>query len=87
MVSHMKRATVRDLRNHFAKVARWIEAGESVEVTFRGKPLARMVPANSNMRKSQPQWPDFEARLKKVFGRRVVADSQAAIDEGRGGGR
>jgi antitoxin (DNA-binding transcriptional repressor) of toxin-antitoxin stability system len=38
----MKTATVRDLRNHFAKVSRWLEAGEKVEITKRGMPYAKM---------------------------------------------
>jgi len=38
----MKTATVRDLRNNFAKVSRWLEAGEKVEITKRGVPYADM---------------------------------------------
>ena len=40
----MKTATVRDLRNQFPLVARWIEEGESVEITRSGKPFARLAP-------------------------------------------
>ena len=40
----MKTATVRDLRNEFAKVSAWLEAGETVQVLKRGKPFARVVP-------------------------------------------
>ena len=39
----MKAATVRDLRNHFPRVAAWIAEGESVEITKAGKPFARLV--------------------------------------------
>lgn len=40
----MKTATVRDLRNEFRRISRWLEQGESVQVLKRGKPFARVVP-------------------------------------------
>ena len=40
----MKTATVRDLRNRFQQISRWLEQGESVQVKKRGKPFARVVP-------------------------------------------
>lgn len=38
----MKTATVRDLRNNFAKVSRWLDAGEQVEITKRGHSYAKL---------------------------------------------
>jgi len=63
---HMKTATVRDLRYSFARIAKWLRAGESVEVTYRGKKLARLVPVGG-MIAVPPKPPDFEARLKRLF--------------------
>ena len=40
----MKTATVRDLRNEFGKVSKWLENGETVQIVKRGKPFARVVP-------------------------------------------
>ncbi|MEI6392515.1 MAG: hypothetical protein WCT12_15590 [Verrucomicrobiota bacterium] len=40
----MKTATVRDLRNHFPRVAAWIAEGEPVAITKAGKLFARLVP-------------------------------------------
>jgi antitoxin (DNA-binding transcriptional repressor) of toxin-antitoxin stability system len=40
----MKTATVRDLRNQFGRISKWLEAGESVQVVKRGKAFARVVP-------------------------------------------
>ena len=40
----MKTASVRDLRNDFARLSAWIENGEPVEITKGGKPFARLVP-------------------------------------------
>ena len=40
----MKTATIRDLRNDFARVSKWLEKGETVEIIKRGKPYADLVP-------------------------------------------
>jgi antitoxin (DNA-binding transcriptional repressor) of toxin-antitoxin stability system len=40
----MKTATVRDLRNEFSRLSRWLEKGETVQIVRRGKPFARVVP-------------------------------------------
>ena len=57
----MKTATVRDLRNKFADVARWIEHGEQVCITRNGKSFATLSPAAPE----QPRKVDWAARLKK----------------------
>jgi antitoxin (DNA-binding transcriptional repressor) of toxin-antitoxin stability system len=57
----MKTATVRDLRNHFADVAKWIEVGEAVTITRNGAVFATLAPA----RRAQPRKIDWAARLKK----------------------
>jgi prevent-host-death family protein len=43
----MRRATVRDLRNHYTSLLRWIRAGEEIVITRRGKPVARLVPESA----------------------------------------
>ncbi len=60
----MKTATVRDLRNHFAKVSNWIKDGQEVEITSRGVPLARLVPMAQPKRKRVRF--DAKARMKKL---------------------
>ena len=40
----MKTATVRDLRNRFAAVAKWIEDGEQVAITRHGETFATLSP-------------------------------------------
>ncbi len=40
----MKIATVRDLRNDFARLSSAIEKGQSVQIFKRGRPFARLVP-------------------------------------------
>lgn len=40
----MKTATVRDLRNDFARLSKWLDKGETIEILKRGKPVADLVP-------------------------------------------
>ncbi len=40
----MKTATVRDLRNRYTSLLRWISAGEEVLITQRGVVIARLSP-------------------------------------------
>ena len=40
----MKTATVRELRNDFGTVSKWLESGETVQIMKRGKPFARVIP-------------------------------------------
>ena len=60
----MKTATVADLRNNFARVSKWIEAGEKVSIVKRGQPFAVLAPAR-NERKGVSSWPDLVARMVK----------------------
>jgi prevent-host-death family protein len=63
----MKTATVRDLRNRFARVASWIAEGEPVEITKSGKPFARLLPAVPQ-KPRRFKMPDIMARLNRDFG-------------------
>ena len=85
----MKTATVRDIRNHFARVSAWIEHGESVEITKGGKAFARLVPASEGRPRKLVKV-DFAKQLRKTWGSRVfsaaeVAEMRAAELEGEQG--
>ena len=85
----MKTATVRDLRNHFARVAAWIAEGEPVEITRSGKPFARLVPATGRKSRKLVK-PDILAQLRQTWGKRVfspaeIAEMRAAEMEGEDG--
>jgi antitoxin (DNA-binding transcriptional repressor) of toxin-antitoxin stability system len=43
----MKTATVRELRNDFGRLSKWLEKGETIEILKRGKPVAELVPKSS----------------------------------------
>jgi prevent-host-death family protein len=40
----MKTATVRELRNRYTQLLKWLEAGEEIVITRRGVTVARLVP-------------------------------------------
>ena len=40
----MKTATVRELRNEFSRLSKWLAKGETIEILKRGKPIAELVP-------------------------------------------
>jgi prevent-host-death family protein len=62
----MKKATLRQLRNETSLLAEWVEAGETVLVTKRSKPLFRLIAANPEETVQAPL-PDFEARQREIF--------------------
>jgi antitoxin (DNA-binding transcriptional repressor) of toxin-antitoxin stability system len=70
---HMKTASVRDLRQDFARILAWIEAGEEVAITMRRQAVARLVPWPQKKAAKRPM-PDLAARLKRVFGTKIIPD-------------
>ena len=73
----MKTATVRDLRNHFPRVAAWIENGEAVEITKAGKVFARLVPAREASARKLVKV-DFDRQLRRTWGDRVFSAAEVA---------
>lgn len=82
---HMKTASVRDLRQDFPRILAWLQSGERVAITRRREAVATLVPCAPRKRRRRPA-PDLTARLRKVFGGRVIPDQamQALLDQDRG---
>jgi antitoxin (DNA-binding transcriptional repressor) of toxin-antitoxin stability system len=51
-VSPMKTATVRELRNDFGRLSKWLERGETIEIVKRGKVIADLIPKSAGQRKT-----------------------------------
>jgi len=79
----MKTATIRDLRNSFPTVARWIEEGECVDITRSGKPFARLAPIQHE-RAAPVAMPDFLARMKEHFPNETVGSAGPVVSYDRG---
>jgi prevent-host-death family protein len=83
-MSYMAKASVsvRELQQNLKRVMARVERGETIEVTRRRKPVARLAPA----RPAGPMapWPDLKARRRTVFGDRIIAPGgSAVVIEGR----
>jgi antitoxin (DNA-binding transcriptional repressor) of toxin-antitoxin stability system len=79
----MKRASVADLRNKFARISKWLEAGEVVEITKRGRAFATLKSAKP--RRQAVEWPDLKARLRSIWPDGVKGKPVSEIiDEARG---
>lgn len=73
---HMKKASVRDLRYGFKKIERLLHQGEEVQITKRRRVIARLIPDSAEATK---QIPDFLARLRTIYGDKVLAVSGAEL--------
>ena len=77
-MSYMSRpsVSVRELQQNLKRVMARVERGETVEVTRRRRPVARLAPVRN--RASEP-WPDLAARTRAVFGTRVITPGGADV--------
>ena len=80
----MKSTTVRELRNHSSRVLKWVSMGEEVEVTRRGKVVARVVPAPEG-RKSSIDWARSAALNRRPWSTELTAaESSSLLAESQG---
>jgi len=78
----MKNLSARELQRNIKTILDRVEGGESVEITRRGRPVARLVPAKSARAE---RWPDLAARARAVMGRRrITPPPSREITEDRG---
>jgi prevent-host-death family protein len=82
----MKTATVRQLRNQYRSVLGWVEAGQEVTISKRGKVIARLVPEkpksrsvdwsqSAALRQERKAPPVLTARQSKA----LLAESQGTL--------
>ena len=81
----MKTATVREVRHDFNRLLGWVADGEEVIITKRRETVARLLPAGRKSRAGH-KMPDISARLRKVFGQKIISDKamKEIWDENRG---
>jgi antitoxin (DNA-binding transcriptional repressor) of toxin-antitoxin stability system len=76
----MKTATVRDLRNNFARLSVWIDAGQEIQITKRGEVIGTFVPAKKSARKHKRF--DLEAHrkwMRETYGGKKLAGNSVLI--------
>ncbi len=82
---HMRTASIREVHHDFNRILDWVADGEEVAITRRSVTVARLLPAKRKKSK-RAKMPDIEARLKKIFGDRIISDKamQKFWDQERG---
>jgi antitoxin (DNA-binding transcriptional repressor) of toxin-antitoxin stability system len=73
---HMKKASVRDLRYGFKRIERLLHQGEEIQITKRRRVIARLVPDGTEAARKIP---DFLARLRAIYGDKILAVSGAEL--------
>jgi len=73
---HMRKASVRDLRYSFTKIERLLQQGEEIQITKRRRIIARLVPEKAEAPKEMP---DFMARLRAIYGNKILKVSGAEL--------
>ena len=81
-VSHVRTTTIRELKHATTTVLSWVADGETVEVRRRSEPVALLSPPK---RRTAIRRPDFAARLKAAYGKRVPTTTATdLVSESRG---
>jgi antitoxin (DNA-binding transcriptional repressor) of toxin-antitoxin stability system len=71
----MRTASIREVHHDFNRILEWVTNGEEVAITKRRETVARLLPAKRKNAK-RTKMPDVEARLRKVFGDRIISDKE-----------
>jgi antitoxin (DNA-binding transcriptional repressor) of toxin-antitoxin stability system len=64
------------LRYNFPAVERMLLQGETIEITKRKRVIGQLVPVAP---KVKPKMPDFMARLRRIYGNKVLTPSGAEL--------
>ena len=76
----MPSVNMRELRDT-RRLKAWLRSGKTVELRDRQEVIARIIPAQEQA--SPENWPDFDARRHKIFGKKVLSGADV-VAEGRG---
>jgi len=86
LCSTMKTASVRELRNRYTQLLKWLEAGEEITITRRGVPIARLVPGNGVKARRGTHWNQSAAFALDRLQLRPLTEQQSAelLDQNKG---
>ncbi|MGB0743093.1 MAG: type II toxin-antitoxin system Phd/YefM family antitoxin [Opitutales bacterium] len=75
----MKTATLRDLRNNFAKLESWLAEGQQVKILKRGEPVAVLRrPSKMKQERGELARPNFKERRQALWGDQVFSAKEVA---------
>jgi len=80
----MKTATVRDLRNRYTSLLKWIGAGEEIVITQRGKTIARLIPEQDQPAQSV-DWSQSPAVMRDRSAHKLTAAESLELIHEAGG--
>ncbi|MBV8215476.1 MAG: type II toxin-antitoxin system prevent-host-death family antitoxin [Verrucomicrobia bacterium] len=82
----MKTASVRELRNRYTELLKWLEAGEEITITRRGVAIARLVPVNSAKIRRTTDWNQSAAFALGRLKLRPLTEQESAelLDQNKG---
>jgi len=69
---------VRELRNNYSKVLEWVSSGEEVEITRRGKVVAKVVPP-TQPRPRLVDWTKSAALHQKPWAHTLTLEEKNSI--------
>ena len=79
----MKKVSIMEAQHNLSKVLQQVEEGHAVYVTRRNKPVARILPVESE---AAVAFPDFGKRARRTWGGKWTgSSSDDLLDESRGG--
>lgn len=81
----MKTVTVRELRNRYTSLLRWVSAGEEIVITRRGQPIARLVPEQKVAHGSVDWAGSLEVKRARSGEPKLSAKTKAALLAESGG--
>jgi antitoxin (DNA-binding transcriptional repressor) of toxin-antitoxin stability system len=73
---HMRTATLRDLRYHFSRVEDILQQEREIQITRRKRVIARLLPPQPAPKAARP---DFLARLRRIYGEKVLTTTGAQL--------
>ena len=73
----MKTASIRDLRTKFPVLARWMDDGEAIEITRRGRVIAHLTPAPGASKPGRAKKPDMMKQLREIYGDDLMPEKEA----------
>ena len=73
----MQTVTLDEIHADPYRIDRSIDAGEPIEIFRDGERIAKIVPDAPKKTHPPLEWPDFRARVKAIFGDRVIGEAEA----------
>lgn len=78
----MRTVTVREAQHHLARVLEMIDDGEPVEIVRRNKPVARLVPIQSDAESGRPvSWAGHAERMRELWRGQSVSVMDEVLDD------